>query len=265
MDITDVNYLDAFFQADGRTVIIPMDHGTLVPVPGLGNGQDVIAELRDYADGFVLNYGLAMAAAEELTDKGVCLRADCGNTCIPKESPYQPVGAYTLWNENAILTSGAHAVMNMCFPGHINEAAIIAECARLVGIAHINELPIIIESLPYGLGRGDAYTPDNIRFAVRLAAELGADVVKTAYPGDKKEFESIVDECYVPVIVLGGAVTTDAHGVLQMVRDAMDCGAAGIALGRNIWQHPNPKGMAQALYKLVHENETVAAAALLLK
>jgi DhnA family fructose-bisphosphate aldolase class Ia len=263
--MTKETCLESFFQADGKTMIIPMDHGTLVPVPGLGNGKDVIAELRDFADGFILNYGLALAAENELEGKGICLRTDCGNTMVPKEGEFPSSGAYQIFTVDSALSAGATAVMNMCFPGHVNEAKIIANCAALISDAHDVEMPAIIETLPYGLGRGDAYTPENIRFAVRLAAELGSDVVKTAYPGDKDAFRSIVAECYVPVIVLGGAVTADALGILQMVRDAMDCGAVGIALGRNIWQHPNPKAMAEALYKIVHENETVAKAALLLK
>ncbi len=246
-------------------MIIPMDHGTLVPVPGLGNGRDLIASLRGYTDGFILNYGLAKAAAAELEGRGVCLRVDCGNTCIPKEGPFTPSGAYPIYGAEVAQGIGAQAIMNMCFPGHINEAQIIADAAAAVREAHQSELLVIMETLPYGLGRGDAYTPEHIRFAVRLAAELGADVVKTAYPGDKAAFTSIVAECYVPVIVLGGAATTDALAVLQMVRDALDCGAAGIALGRNIWQHSQPLKMAQALYALVHEDAAVASAALLLK
>jgi DhnA family fructose-bisphosphate aldolase class Ia len=263
--MTKETCLESFFQADGKTMIIPMDHGTLVPVPGLGNGVDIIAELRDYADGFILNYGLALAAAQPLEGKGICLRTDCGNSCIAKEGEYKLSGAYQIFNVDSALHVGASAVMNMLFPGHVNEAQITANTAALIADAHDVEVAAIIETLPYGLGRGGAYTPENIRFAVRLAAELGSDVVKTAYPGDKDAFRSIVEECYVPVIVLGGAATTDAQGILQMVRDAMDCGAAGIALGRNIWQHPKPKAMAQALYKIVHENESAATAALLLK
>lgn len=263
--MTKETCLETFFGADGNTMIIPMDHGTLVPVPGLGNGRDIIAELRDYADGYILNFGLAAAAEKELEGKGVCVRTDCGNTWVPKETESRPVGAYRIFGLESAFTVGATAVMNMLFPGHANEAAIIADCAALVEEGRESEVPVMLETLPYGLGRGDAYTPDNIRFAVRLAAELGADVVKTAYPGDKEAFRSIVAECYVPVIVLGGAVATDAPGVLQMVRDAMDCGAKGIAIGRNIWQHSAPKKMAQALHAIVHGSETAAKAALLLK
>ena len=245
-------------------MIIPMDHGTIVPVPGLGNGRDMIGELRDVADGFILNLGLAASAAEELEGKGVCLRTDAGNTWMAKEEEHRGSGAYRLFGVETAFSVGATAVMNMLFPGHANEAAIIADCAALIEEGREGDLPVMLETLPYGLGRGDAYTVENIRFAVRLAAELGADVVKTAYPGNKEEFRAIVGDCYVPVIVLGGAVATDSAGVLQMVRDAMDCGAAGIAIGRNIWQHPNPLKMARALHVIVHGGDSAKSASKLL-
>jgi DhnA family fructose-bisphosphate aldolase class Ia len=263
--MTKETCLETFFNPDGKTMIIPMDHGTIVPVPGLGNGRDLIAELRDHCDGFILNYGLAAAAADELEGRGVCLRTDCGNTCIPKEEEFDPSGAYRLFSVEAAYEVGATAVMNMCFPGHVNEAQIIADCAALIEEARESEMPVMLETLPYGLGRVDAYTPENIRFAVRLAAELGSDVVKTAYPGDKEAFRSIVAECYVPVIVLGGQASQQPQDILQMARDAMDCGAAGIAIGRNIWQHPQPKKMAAALHAIVHGGESAEMAARLLR
>jgi DhnA family fructose-bisphosphate aldolase class Ia len=263
--MTKETCLKTFFAKDGNTVIIPMDHGTIVPVPGLGNGKDLIASLRDMADGFILNFGLAAAAADELEGKGVCLRTDCGNTYVKKEGDYRPTGAYRLWSVESAYQVGATAVMNMCFPGHVNEAEIIADCAALVEESMDSEMPVMLETLPYGLGRGDAYTPELIRHAVRLAAELGADVVKTAYPGDKEAFRSIVAECYVPVIVLGGASGGNAEDVLQMVQDSMECGAKGIAIGRNVWQHAHPVKMAAALRAIVHDRASAAQAALLLR
>lgn len=247
-------------------MIIPMDHGTIVPVPGLGNGRALIEALRDTADGFILNLGLAIAAEEELENKGVCLRTDCGNTYIPKEMEHKPSGAYRIWNVETAYNAGATAVMSMCFPGHPNEAEIIRDCASLIEEGISCDLPVMLESLPYGLGRGDAYTPEYIRHAVRLAAELGADVVKTAYPGDKEHFRATVAECYVPVIVLGGASGgSQPEDILKMVEDAMDCGAQGIAIGRNVWQHPNPLKMAKALWSIVHEGAKATQAALHLR
>ena len=96
--------------------------------------------------------------------------------------------------------------MNMLYTHHAEEDRIIAECAGLISQSLALEMPVILEALPYGIGRPGDYTLENIGFTVRMAAELGADVVKTAYPtgASASEFRSIIEACYVPVIVLGG-------------------------------------------------------------
>jgi DhnA family fructose-bisphosphate aldolase class Ia len=87
-------------------------------------------------------------------------------------------------------------------------------------------------------------------------------VVKTAFPtgASADEFKAIVDACFVPVIVLGGAAMGDDRALLEMVRKAMDAGASGIAVGRNVWQHPNPPKIAAALNAIVHGVDTVDSA-----
>ena len=93
----------------------------------------------------------------------------------------------------------------------------------------------------------------------KAAAELGADVVKTAWPGDAAAFAKIVDACFVPVIVLGGAASDEA-GILQMVYDSIQAGGAGIAIGRNVWQQPNPLLMLKKLHAIVHGGATAKEA-----
>ncbi|MFT5110263.1 MAG: DhnA family fructose-bisphosphate aldolase class Ia [Pseudoalteromonas tetraodonis] len=111
-----------------------------------------------------------------------------------------------------------------------------------------------MEALPYGIGRGEDYTLANIGFTVRMAAELGADVVKTAFPtgASVDEFREIIESCFVPVIVLGGAAMGDDEALLKMVRDAMAAGAAGVAVGRNVWQHKNPVEIGQRMAEIIH-------------
>ncbi|MFK5921682.1 MAG: hypothetical protein QM496_05840 [Verrucomicrobiota bacterium] len=257
-------YLNQFFQSDGRTVIAPIDHGTAIPVPELGNPSAVIESLNPFVDGYVVNLGLALACHEELSGKGLCLRTDCYK---PTYADNEDTGPFRLYSPDEAEAVGAHAVMNMCYTHHRNETEIIRECAELISESLEADMPVILETLPFGIGRPDDYTVDNISFAARMAVELGADVVKTAYPGDASvaDFTKIVDACPVPLIVLGGAAANDAPSLLSMVRNAMDAGAAGIAIGRNVWQHANPPKMAAALQAIVHENASVDAALNLLK
>ncbi len=251
--------LAKFFQNDGRTLILPIDHGTAIPVPGLEDPAALIEQLNPYVDGYVVNLGVAFAAAEALDGKGICLRTDCYK---PRFGENLDEGSYRLYGADEALICGAHAMMNMLYSHHPNETGITREVAELIGESLESDVPVILEALPFGIGRPADYTPENIGFTVRAAAELGADVVKTAYPTNASPdaFRAIVDACFVPVIILGGAALGDDRALLEMVKQSLDAGGAGIAVGRNVWQHPAPDRIAKALHALVHENASVDSA-----
>lgn len=250
--------LSQFLQSDGRTVILPIDHGTIIPIPGL-NPQSLIEELNPVVDGYVVNLGVALGAADVLEGKGICLRTDC------YKPPYRDnvdEGSYRLYGADEALSVGAHAMMNMLYSHHPNEADNTREVAELVSESVETDIPVILEALPFSIGRPDDYTVENIGFTVRAAAELGADVVKTAFPtdGTVDEFKAIIDSCWVPVVVLGGAAMGDDNALLQMVKNSIDAGAVGIAVGRNVFQHPEPAKIAAALHAIVHDNASVDSA-----
>ncbi len=249
-------YLNQFFQSDGRTVITPIDHGTAIPVPELDNPAAVIESLNPFVDAYVVNLGIALACRQELSGKGVCLRTDCYK---PPYMNNEDTGPFRLYSPDEAEAVGAHAVMNMCYTHHRNETEIIRECAELISESLEADLPVILETLPFGIGRPNDYTVENILFAARMAVELGADVVKTAYPtgASVDDFIKIVDACPVPVIILGGASGGNDRDLLTIVRNAMDAGAAGVAIGRNVWQHASPPKMAAAMQALVHDNASV--------
>ncbi len=252
--------LSRFLQSDGRTVILPIDHGTAIPVPGLEDPIGLIERLNPVVDGYVVNLGLAFAAAEALEGKGVCLRTDCYKPRYGDD--HLDEGSYRLYGAEEALAAGAHAMMNMLYTHHPNESGIFRETAELVSESLDADLPVILEALPFGIGRPADYTLENIGYTVRAAAELGSDIVKTAFPTEASadEFRAIVEACFVPVIVLGGAAMGDDRALLEMVGKAMDAGAVGIAVGRNVWQHPQPDKIAKALHAVVHDEATVDAA-----
>ncbi|MEO0448204.1 MAG: hypothetical protein AAF191_19220, partial [Verrucomicrobiota bacterium] len=230
-----------FFQSDGKTVILPIDHGTAISTPGLENPRGLISDLWDAVDGFVVNLGMARAFRNELSGKGICLRADIYKPDL-EESSVRVCGV-----DEADMV-GATGMMHMLYPGNDHEAAIVQECSELIAECVEGEVLSIIEALPVGLGLPDEYTVEAVAFAARQAAELGADVVKTAVPlGNGKELAKVVEACFAPVIVLGGSAVEDDEGLLRMVFDAMKAGAKGIAIGRNVWQNPKPAKIAKQL------------------
>ena len=260
--VTRQENLDLFFR-QGRTVILPIDHGVAIPVPGLGNPVGLVERVLPFVDGFVLNLGLALRLGEMLTNKGICLRTDVYNTRTEGEG----AGSIAMYGIEEAEMVGANAVMNMLYPGGANERINFQECADLIRVSLDSPVPVILEALPKGLGQPGAYTVENVAFAARLAAELGADVVKVPYPtgGTVDDFRRIVESTFVPVIILGGAAMNDDAGLLKMVEDAMTAGAAGIAIGRNVWQHPNPGAIARSLAAVVHHDASALEALALMK
>jgi DhnA family fructose-bisphosphate aldolase class Ia len=213
---------------------------------------DLIRAVRSSVDCFVVNYGMARACAEDLAGSQICLRTDV-------YKPDVAAGSTKLFGANEARLLDACSMMQMLYPGHADEARIIRECAETIREGVATDLPVIVEALPVGLGIPAAYTIPAVGFAARQAAELGAAVVKTAFPSgaNASEFRSVVDGCFVPLITLGGAALGDDRALLGMVREALDAGAVGIAIGRNVWQHPDPARIAGQLHALVHRDLSV--------
>lgn len=103
----------------------------------------------------------------------------------------------------------------------------------------------------------DSRAPELVAHAASLAADLGADIVKTDYPGTPEQMADVVRACPIPVIVAGGPRTADTEAVLAQVSDALRGGAAGVAMGRNVFQAERPGRTAAAIARLVHESPHV--------
>ena len=254
--------LESLFR-NGKTVILPIDHGCAIPVPGLENPFQLIDSVNEFVDGYVMNLGVALRAADSLAGKGIILRTDVYNTRTTGEG----AGSIGVFGVEEAEMVGANAVMNMLYPFSAYEKANFQECADRIRLSLDTDIPVILEALPYALGAPDKYTVENVSFAVRLAAELGSDVVKCPYPtnGSVDDFRRIIGQSFVPVIILGGAAMGDDAGLLKMVEDAMDAGAAGVAIGRNVWQHKNPAAIARSIAAVVHEDASALEALALLK
>ena len=102
--------------------------------------------------------------------------------------------------------------------------------------------------------------PEGVKLAARAAQEIGADIVKSYYTGDAESFRSVVEGCPAPVVILGGEKTADLSQLFTEVYDSLQAGGAGIAIGRNIWQHANPQAVVEAMVGLVHDGWTVKQA-----
>ena len=138
---------------------------------------------------------------------------------------------------------------------NIRFVAEAAERGRALGV------PLVVEPTLWGDRVEDDLDPTALAHANRLAFELGADVLKSPYPGDAAAFEPIVANAPQPVYIAGGPATESDTEVLEMVRGAMDVGAMGVMFGRNVWQREDPGRIVEALRAIVHEDATVDEAA----
>ncbi|MGD8397823.1 MAG: hypothetical protein PVG11_03120 [Anaerolineae bacterium] len=252
--------LARIFRPSGRALIVAMDHGLLDgPCPGLEDPGETIAKIiAGGADAVLTSYGIARRFARALAPLGLILRVDGGETSLG-EGGGAPSRLYRV--EDA-LRVGADAVALNGFPGAPHEAASLENIARVIGQAHPWGLPVMAEMVPGGFDSPPEWrTVENIALAVRVAAEMGADLVKTPYAAG---FEAVTGPCYAPVVILGGAKRGNERAMLADIKVAVDAGAAGVAIGRNIFQADDPAAMTAAVAAVLHEGTSVDDAAALL-
>jgi DhnA family fructose-bisphosphate aldolase class Ia len=235
-------------------VIIAMDHSiTDGALAGFENPEKVLEQvIAGGADAILTSIGIARHFSKQFKDIGLLIRCD-GATSPLLERPRE-----LIIGVEDILTAGADAATAMYIPGIVNGCGSTIYFPRLAAEAHRWNIPVMAEALPYGFEEHPAARAvDPVADTCRMAAENGADIVKTFYTGEGESFRKVIRSCYVPVLVLGGPKTHSDREFLASIRDALDAGATGVVIGRNVWQATSPTAMTQALVALVHQDASV--------
>jgi class I fructose-bisphosphate aldolase len=234
-----------------------MDHGLGLQVnPALDHTGDILkAIVRGGADAVLTSYGIARRYHRELEGTGLILRTDGGGSMLGKGSENNRM----LFSVEEALRLGADSVACMGFPGAPYEYDSINNLARLAAESHPWGVPVMVEALPGGFAPEPPNTVDNVRLAVRYGCEAGADIIKTTYAGSEDEFKSVIAASFRPVIVLGGEKVNDMRSLFNCLESAMRVGASGVAIGRNVWKHPDPERVVRALVDLVHNGKSASA------
>ncbi len=252
--------LNRIFQPDGRALIVACDHGMISgPDKGLENMEQTLTQvIAGGVDAVMASYGTATRFAKKLAQVGLVLRIDGAGTRL---SPTPGPGAQFYTVEDA-LRLGADALCVSAFPASPLEESTLEMLARVICQAHAWGIPVMAEMVPGGFDSGPEFrTVETVSLAARVAAELGADWVKIPYV---EGFRRVVESCYVPVVVLGGPAKAGPRPTLEMTKTALEAGAVGGTIGRNIWQADNPTQMAAALAGIIHRGLTVDEALALL-
>lgn len=248
--------LNNIFHRDGRAVIIPIDHTLAM---GLAQGWEnpertLAAVLEGGPDAIMTTYGIAKRFRCLLQDKAaVIVRLDSGMTPFSEQW-----GSNTRWEQlysvEDALRIGASGVIVMTWFGIPVEMDSMRMTARVAADCERWQVPLAAEALP---PPPQWYDTEALATAARSAAELGADFIKTHYPGSAEGMRCISTVCPVPVLTAGGARLDAVRDLLQCAADMLQGGGAGVFCGRNVWQSPQPAAVTRALVRLVHEGATV--------
>ncbi len=235
------------FDAEGKLFVVALDHPqTFGVMPGLEKPEQALSRCEcAQVDGFILNIGMAeLMCRGDLLRKKLILRTSLGGSMMA--SSFTNVHANVVSPETAV-GAGADAVLMMLIMGGEDYRS-MQQAARDIDAYHRAGLPCIVEILADDFARTNDL--DIQMNGARIAAEIGADVVKAFYT---PEFGKVVAGCPVPVILAGGPKGEDIQVV---ARAAVDAGARGFAFGRNVFQHPEPVALISALDGILRGGRT---------
>lgn len=232
---------------DGKTVMLAVDHGYFMgPTTGLENIKTMIDPLLRYADTLMLTRGGLRNYVDPRTSIPIVLRVS-GGTSILNEDHLLHEG--TVVDVEDAIRLNVSGVAFSILVGQPFERDTILGMTEYIDQCERYGIPVLaVTAVGRGLGKDAKY----LGLASRMASELGAHIVKTYYCED---FEKIVESCPVPIVIAGGKKQPE-QDALKMAYDAIQAGAIGVDMGRNIFQSSNPVGMMKAVNSIVHKKYT---------
>jgi len=247
------NRLSQLIQKDGKALFLPIDHGYFQgPTRMLEKPGETVKPLWPYADALMMTRGVLRNCIDPGIPKPVILRVSGAATVVGED----------LTNENLvtsiqeIIRLNATAVSMSVFVGSKYEHQSLSNLAKLVDGCEDYGIPVMaVTAVGRELEKREARY---LALCARVAAEIGARVVKTYYCAEK--FDKVVEGCPVPVVIAGGPKTETQQEVFDFVYDGMQKGAIGVNLGRNIWQTEHPVAAIRAIRAIIHENYTAKEA-----
>ena len=251
--------LKRILQPDNRTVIVPMDHGvTIGPIQGIINMQQIINQL------------LKGGVDAVLVHKGIAKNIDAGNAglivMLSGLSNLSPNinGKVQVCSVQEAIRIGADAVSVHVNVGAQDEDKMLHNLGKVVDECDIYGMPLLAMMYPRGPKIQNEHDVNAVAHAARIGAELGADIIKTNYTGTIESFKKVTESCPVPVLIAGGPKCKSTEEILQTTSDSMKAGAAGLSIGRNVFQCDNPTLIVKALSAIVHKGVSVEQALKLL-
>jgi len=256
-------------RANGRTVIVPMDHGVTVgPIEGLVDMPAAVDKVATGgADAVLGHVGLPRLGHRGYgQDIGLILHLSA-STALAADPNHKVLVS----SVERALKYGADAVSIHCNLGAEDESEMLRDFGAVATACEEWGMPLVAMVYTRGAKIKREYNVEVVQHAARVGAELGADIVKVVYTGDEKSFRRVVEGAGgnypggIKVVIAGGEKTETDVEVLEMVAGAMEAGGAGVSIGRNVFQHERPEQMVAAVVAIVQAGRTVDEALKVLK
>lgn len=247
-----------FNRNTGKTIVVPMDHGVSVgPIFGvvdLKGSVDKVAE--GGANAVLMHKGLPRRTHRGTgRDIGLIIHLSASTSLSPTPNAKTLVGSV----EDA-LRLGADAVSVHINLGDDAEKDMLKQLGEVCSTADRWGMPVLAMMYARGPKIKNEYDVEVVKHCARVGEELGADVVKVAYPGSEEEFAQVVEGCCIPVVIAGGPRMNSHRDIVEMVYHSIRAGGAGLSVGRNIFQDENPTKLVKALHGVVHEGHNIEKA-----
>jgi len=247
------NRLNKLIQKDGKTLFLPIDHGYFQgPTHCLEKPAETIKPIVQYADALMLTRGVLRNCIDPAIEKPYIMRVSGAVSVVGEDLANESL----VTSIEEIIRLNASAVSMSVFVGSKYENKSLTNLSKLVDKCENYGVPVMaVCAVGKELEKREARY---LALAARIAAEIGARVVKTYYC--KEHFEKVVDGCPVPIVIAGGPKTETQREVFDFVYDGIQKGAIGVNLGRNIWQTDHPVASIKAIRAIIHEGFTAKEA-----
>jgi class I fructose-bisphosphate aldolase len=255
--------MNRLFDECGKTVMVAMDHGQGGVKPGLAHPERLIKTLiAAKPDAILLSGGMARTYNYLFGRKEGPALVVSSDFIIGSSVPQAPGDIEELRQSISVeecVRLGADAVKALLIFGRRDlrlQADNMEYITRLARDCDRWNLPLIVEPTTWGAALTEEKKKDISLYAdmARIAGELGADLVKCDYFGTPEEFRSVVDNCPVPVAILGGA-KAEAEQLARTIENAADSGACGVVFGRNVWQSADPAAVVSGLKAITYRGD----------
>jgi len=246
------NRVARIIQNDGHAVMLAVDHGYFMgPTRNLENPRKTITPLLPFTDSIMITRGALRNCVDATSGVPIVLRVSGGTSILNEDLSKEKV---TTSVRDAIRLNASAVAMSI-FVGSPHEHETLVGLGELVNECEEVGLPVLaVTAVGKELEKRDARY---LGLATRLAAEMGAHLVKTYFCDN---FGKVVEGCPVPLVIAGGPKLDTELDVFQLTYDAIHDGAVGVDMGRNIWQNEHPVAMIQAVRSIVHDGASVKEA-----